>query len=362
LTPEGLRAAVATMPGDTDEEKWCAFAESKLPPGEPAFTPFWWDTCREFWRSEKTALLVLKANRAGGTTHIARMCAAPESVFRERSAIGDSELVWANASVTVPLANGSLRLVAASLRAIGYKEVKARSKDEVKRLDAGTIFVREGSNATAGTIELLDACGNRIEYRSQPASKAGLSGFTGIGFTGDEIELWKGEAEKPEEVLELGLSRLKGQKGAKAYAISRAFSEEGALFKIAMRGDTEQLMVARLGERGARDDEAGRLAVRDHLRAIGAIGDRDAWRWSQDKRLTEEADPRSPLIPAWCGIGPPGVSALECWKLAATGFGLDEGEVPLDGLLRVYGGRPTGREGEKYFDGAAIRAAREMRI
>lgn len=125
-----------------------------------------------------------------------------------------------------------------------------------------------------------------------------------------------------------------------------------------MRGDTESLMIARLGEQGARDDEIGRLALREHLRRIGAAGDREALRYSQDSRLIEEADPASPLIPAWCGIGPPEASILDCWRLASTGVGLDDGEVPLDGMLRVYGGRPTGREGEKYFSKAAIDAAR----
>lgn len=359
MTPEGLRAAAANMPGETPEERWAAFVESKLPAGEPGFTPWWWNTGRTFWRSDKTALVVLKANRAGGTSHTARMCAGPEMIFRERSTVADSELVWANASATVKLANDSLAMVAFTLRTAGYSEVKTRSKDEVKRLAPGVFFKRDGSNMAAGAIEFLDLCGNRIEYRSQPASKAGLSGFTGVGFSGDEIELWKGEAERPEEVLELGLSRLKGQAGAKAYLISRAFSEEGALYKIAMRGDTESLMVARLGEQGARDDEAGRLALRAHLRALGVAGDRAARGYSEDARLTEEADPASPIIPAWCGIGPPEASILECWRLASTGIGLEEGEVPLDGLLRVYGGRPTGREGEKYFSAAAIRAARE---
>ncbi len=361
MTPEGLRAVAEGMPGDTPEERWAAFVESKLPAGEPAFSPFWWRTLRAFWQSGKTALIVLKANRAGGTTHVARMCAAPEMLFRERRAIAESEFVWANASATVPLANGSLRMVASAMRAIGLREVKKRSKDEVKRVAPSEFFISEGSVQTAGTIEFLDVHSNRVEYRSQPASRAGLSGFTGIGFTPDEVELWRGEAERPEEVLELGMSRLKGQCGAHTYAISRAFAEDGALYKIVSRGDTEELMIARLGEQGARDDEAGRLALRDHLRARGVAGDREALRYSQDRRLTEEADPTSPIVPAWVGIGPPEATILECWRLAATGFGLDEGEVPLDGLLRVYGGRPTGREGERYIEQAAIDAARSAR-
>lgn len=355
-----LLAAARDLAGETPEEQWAQLVQNKLPPDQPPFTPFWWRTLGRFWRSGKTALIVLKANRAGGTTHIARMCSAPEMLFRERHAIAESEFVWANASATVPLANGSLRMVASALRALGLDEVKRRSKDELKRIAPMQMFVGEGSVQTAGTIECLDISGNRVEYRSQPASRAGLSGFTGIGFTPDEVELWKGEAEQPEEVLELGLSRLKGQPGAHTYAISRAFSEEGVLYKMAMRGDTESLMIARLGEDGARDDETGRLALREHLRALGAQGDRAARRHSQDVRLVEEADPASPIIPAWAGIGPPEATILECWKLAVTGFGLEEGEVPLDGLLRVYGGRPTGREGERFITQAAIDVSRVM--
>lgn len=362
MTPEALRAALAEQPGETPEERWAALVESRLPPGEPGFTPFWWRTMREFWRSGKTALLVGKANRAGGTTHIARMCAAPESVFRERTPVADSELVWANASATVPLANGSLRLFASTLRTLGYREVARRSKDELKRIDAGSMFVSDGSNAAPGRVEFLDLAGNRIEFRSQTASKAGMSGFTGIGLTADEAELWKGEAEKPSDVLGLGMSRLKGQSGAKAYLISRFFSEEGVLAKIAARGDTESLMVARLGAEGARDDEIGRAALREHLRAIGSQGDRASWRYAQDARLTEAADPASAIIPAWVGIGPPETTIIECWRLAGTGVDLEEGEIPIDGLFRVYGGRPTGHEGERYFDAEALKAAREMMV
>lgn len=356
---EALRRLALGLPGETPEERWAALIEQKiLAAGEPPFSLWWWETLRTFWRSGKTALIVLKANRAGGTTHIARMCAAPEMLFRERKAIADSEFVWANASATVPLANGSLRMVSSAMRCLGLDEVKWRRKDDAKRIAPMMFFISEGSSQTAGTIECLDYCGNRVEYRSQPASRAGLSGFTGIGFTPDEVELWKGEAEKPGEVLELGLSRLKGQTGAHTYAISRAFSEEGELYRMAQRGDTETLMIARLGARGARDDEAGRAALRDHLRALAMQGDRDAKRYVDDPRLTEEADPASPLIPAWSGIGPPEKTILECWKLAATGFGLDDGEIPIDGLFRVYGGRPTGHEGSRYFDARFLREAR----
>lgn len=366
---DSLRKAAHDYPGDTPEERWARLTEARLlEAGEPPFSQWWWALMVAFWNSGKTALVVGKANRAGGTTHIVRMAATPESVFRERKPVADSELVWPNASATVKLANDSIRMFASTLRALGLREVKTRSKDEIKRVDSGSYFLREGSNAVAGSIEFLDGSGNRVEYRSQPASKAGLSGFTGMGFTADEVELWKGEAERPSEVLELGLSRLKGQAGTRAYAISRLFAEGGPLHTIAQLGDNEGQMVARLGATGARDDEIARLALRDHLKALATGGDRHARIYSEDPRLTEEADPASIVIPAWSAlpVGKPGeygpdAAIRECWRLASTGWGLEPGEVPLEGLFRVYGGRPTGHEGARYFDTRFLREARERR-
>lgn len=356
-----------TMSGDTEEERWARLVEKRLlEVGEPPFTTWWWDTSILFWNSGKTALGVGAAVRSAKTSAVQGMHAVPQALYRERHAVTDSELVWANSSATVPLANGTLRMFAATMRAIGFSEATKRSKDEIKRLSPGTFFSREGSNAGAGTVEFLDVTGNRIEFRSQPASKAGLSGFTGIGFTADEAELYKGETDRPEEVLELGLSRLKGQRGARAYLISKLFSETGPLYRILARGDTEELMVARVGERGARDDVRARLHLKAHLEALAQQGDRHARVYAEDRRLTEESDPHSFIIPAWValdsgGIGRPGTEAaiMSCWELAATGIGLDPGEVPLDGLFRMYGGRPTGNEGSRYFDLRFLRESRK---
>lgn len=364
---ERLAQATALLPGDTSEERWARLVEQRMVAiGEPPFTQWWWDTLIEFWKSGKTALAVGKANRAGGTTHIQGMCAAPESLFRERKAIADSELVWANSSATVPLANGTLRLFAATLRALGMTEQPRRSKNDAKRLSPGDFFISEGSNAGPGTVEFLDICGNRCEFRSQPASRAGLSGFTGIGFTPDEVELWGGDKDNPTDLLDLGLSRLKGQPGTHAYAISRLFAEDGPLALICKRGDNEGLMIARLRKSGAEADERARLSLKRHLQDLARAGDRDARVYSEDARLTEEADPTSYIIPAWAALpeggqygSGPEAAIRDCWRLASIGWGLEPGEVPIDGLFRVYGGRPTGHEGARYFDARFLREARK---
>ncbi len=358
------------LAGDTDEERWARLVEKRLIEcGEPPFTSWWWSTSIDFWNSGKSALGVGAAVRAAKTSAIQGMHAVPQALYRERHAVTDSELVWANSSATVPLANGTLRMFASTMRAVGLSEATKRSKDEIKRLSPGTFFSREGSNAGAGTVEFLDVSGNRIEFRSQPASKAGLSGFTGIGFTADEAELYKGESDSPEEVLSLGMSRLKGQRGARAYLISKLFSETGPLYRILSRGDNEELMVARVGKRGAEEDQRARLHLKAHLEALGQIGDRHARIYSEDRRLTEESDPHSFVIPAWVALdvgdgGAPGspTSIMSCWKLAASGIGLEPGEVPLDGLFRVYGGRPTGNEGSRYFDLRFLREARKRAV
>lgn len=367
MTPEGLRAAAAKMPGETHEEQWAAFVESKLvAAGEPAFSPWWRSARAEFWRSGKTVEVACKANRAGGTHHTVLMCAVPQCIFRERKAVADTQLAWANSSATLALANDSIALFKTGLRALGFREVKSRSKDEVKRISSGEFFARDGSTAMPGSVEFLDLAGNRCEYRSSVASKAGLSGFTGIGFTADEIGLWKGEAEKPGDVLELGLSRLKGQRDARAHLISRSFTATDHLHRMALRGSNEALFVQRLGEGGARDDEYARRSLREYLIARAAQGDRAAKLFADDPRLDEDADPSSPIIPAWAalqigdGAYGPAAAILACWRLAAAGVGLDDGEVPLDGLFRVYGGRPDGQEGGRYFSAKAIDVARRV--
>lgn len=368
MTPEGLRVAAADMPGETPEERWAAFVEKKLiEAGEPPFAPWWRGARSGFWRSSRTVEVACKANRAGGTHHTVLQCAVPQCVFRERHAVADTQLAWANSSATLALANDSIALFKTGMRALGYREVKSRSKDEVKRISPGEFFARDGSTAMPGSVEFLDISGNRCEYRSSVASKAGLSGFTGIGFTADEVGLWKGEAEKPGDVLELGLSRLKGQAGARAHLISRSFTADDHLYRMALRGSNEALHVHCLGIEGARADEEARAALGAHLRALAQLGDRAARLCADDPRLTEEADPDSVVIPAWAALPlgaagdyGPEPAILACWKLAAAGVGLDDGEIPLDGLFRVYGGRPDGQEGQRYFNLKAIEAARKL--
>lgn len=368
MTLEKLLAAARDLPGDTPEERWAALVEQRLgAAGEPPFAEWWREARASFWRSGKAVEVACKANRAGGTSHTVLQCAVPQSLFRERKAVGDSQLAWASASATLNLANDAIALFKTGLRALGFREVKTRSKDEVKRIGPMEFFARDGSFAMPGSVEFLDVNGNRCEYRSSVASKAGLSGFTGIGFTADEVGLWKGEAERPGDVLDLGLSRLKGQADARASLISRSFTTQDHLHRLAMRGDNEQLLVHRLGERGARYDEEARLALRDHLRVLARAGDKAARMYAEDPRLLEEADPGSVVIPAWSALPVgdgmthgPAAAILACWRLSASGIGLDEGELPLDGLFRVYGGRPEGQEGQRYFNLKAIEAARAL--
>lgn len=369
MTPAGLREAALQMHGETPEERWAAFVESKLiAQGEPPFAEPWWEIMRAFWRSGKGVLAVGGANRAGKTSHVNGMCAIPEMLFRERAPYADSDLVWPNCSATIELANLSLRSAAFIARAVGFDEVKGRSKELAKRLNFGTVFVSEGNRSSPGTIEFIDTWENRVEYRSQAASAMGLSGYTGLGATADELELagW-GSPQETRDSIGLMKSRLKGQLGAHVYMISRLFAEEGVLATICARGDNEGLMVARLGTRGAEYDERARRHLKAYFEGRAQQGVREARRYAQDRRLTEEADPDSYVLPGWSllPIGDqrepgPEAAIMSCWRRACDGTDLDEGEVPLDGLLRVYGGRPTGREGERYIEQAAIDAARAM--
>lgn len=360
---EALAKHAATLPGETDEERWAALIEQKLvAAGEYPFSPWWWGELRRFWRTGKTTFAAGKANRAGGTTHILGMATIPEMLFRERRPFADSPLVWPNASATVDLANISIHGFASICRVLGFEEVKGRSKDLPQRLAPMTLFVSEGNRNAPGTCEVIDISGNRVEFRSQPATPSGLSGFTGTGFTADEIELW-GDPVEARRVLGLGKSRLARQQGTHAYYISRLFASDGVLTTICDKGDNEGLMVARLGEAGARADEIARRYLKKHLQSLAAIGGCPR-RYAEDVRLIEAADPASPIIPGWSALmigdnDEPGPEAaiMALWRLACDGTDLEPGEDPLDGLLRVYGGRPTGSEGELFFGTEDVDAA-----
>lgn len=365
-----LLSAARDLAGETPEEQWALLVQNKLTEqGEPPFAEPWWELLRAFWRSDgKRVLAVGGANRSGKTTHINGMCAMPQMMFRERQPYADSDLVWPNASATIDLANLSLKSAAAICRAVGFSEVKGRTKDTAKRLEPMTVFASEGNKNSPGTIEFIDVSGNRVEYRSSASSAMGLSGYTGTGATGDELELagWGSPAEA-RAAIGLMKSRLKGQKGTAVHLISRLFSEEGVLHKICQGGDNEGLMVARLGERGAEYDERARLHLKGYLEGRARVGDTASRRYSQDARLVEKADPNSFILPGWSllPIGDdrqpgPEAAIMSCWSLACDGVDCEPGEIPIDGLFRVYGGRPTGLEGEKFFDAEASARARVM--
>lgn len=371
MSLESLAKVAADLPGETPEERWALLVQNKLiEAGEPPFVEPWWEILRTFWRSGKRVLAVAGANRAGKTTHINGMCAMPQMMFRHREPFADSDLVWPNASATIDLANLSLRSAAAICRAVGFTEVKGRSKDLAKRLEPMTIFASEGNKNSPGTIEFLDVCNNRVEFRSSASTAMGLSGFTGTGGTADEVELkgW-GTPQEAREAIGLMKSRLRGQRGTHIHLISRLFAEDGVLAKICKGGDNEGLMVARLGKRGAEYDERARRHLKRYLEGRAQQGDRAARRYSQDKRLIEAADPNSHILPGWSllPIGEdrepgPEAAILSCWALAVDGTDLDEGEIPIDGLLRVYGGRPTGHEGQGWIDRPLLKEARERDI
>lgn len=360
MIPSQLLAEANAYPGDTPEERWAGFVESKLvEQGQPAFSPWWFGTIdqpgvlRQFWRSSKSTLVVLGANRSVKTHTISLAAAVPELIFRERQAVGGTELVWASMSANVGLANASIKLFANALRALGYTEVSRRSKETVARLEPATFFVREWSTSSPGAVEFLDAHGVKVEYRSFPASITGASGYTAPGMTLDEVGAW--ECANPGQVVETAGGRTYRQRGAHQYLVSRAFSVDDVLYRMAMRGDSEGLFVARLGERGAADDERARLWLRDHLRARGDF------ELAADERLIEQADPSSPLIPAWVGLSPAEESMADAWSRASAGAGLEVGETPLDGLFRVYGGRPGGAEGERLFKEIPLRECRKLK-
>lgn len=328
--------------------------------GAPPVSRWWGWALREFWVSGKPELAALVGMR-GTKSHTMCRVAVAEALFRERKPVLGTDLVWGIYSCDMHEANGRASTLTALLGALGFSEATTRAT-----VESGSYFRAGGSGRSS--ISTYDVTGNPIEFRISPATSGGASGYTGIGITCDELDLWKGGDgnSNAAEVLSVLGPRLFGQTGARMYRISAPFSETSPHTRDVRQGDNDAQHVARLGVDGAKRDDAAREALalmfEDRARGSGKRGERERYgSYASDARLREKASPDDYRIPTWVARdGDLAEVMRDCWMRAAKDAGAD-GSDPLALLFARFGARPYGATGSRLIDPMLIdRAARQV--
>lgn len=364
-----VREAAGNLAPDEPEWGWLLWLESRLAsetanPWRP-MPPLWTRLYRDFWRSGRRQMAGSVGRRGTKSSSNCRV-AVCESILRPRRVEPGTDLAWPFMSCDMAEANGRFKTLKALLSAIGLRAVE-RAAD----LDVGTFWPTQPNQYGRSKIMLLDADEHPFDFRIMPGTIDGASGYTALGATCDELDLWHDKATNANpagQVLEMLRPTLKGQRGAHIYAFSAPFGERGPHTALVRRGDTDLQHVARLGRDGAALDEAARRALADMF-AARASSDPSAderaryARYATDARLREAADPASTAIPSWAanptdenGDGPDPAGAIrECYALAAGAA--EDGADPFIELLARYGARPHAAGGHRLFDAVVLDAA-----
>lgn len=364
-----VREAAGNLAPDEPEWGWLLWLESRLAsettnPWRP-MPVLWTRLYRDFWRSGKRQMVGSVGRRGTKSSSNCRV-AVCEAILRPRRVEPGTDLAWPFMSCDMAEANGRFKTLKALLLAIGLRSVERQAD-----LDIGTFWPTQPNQYGRSKIMLLDADEHPFDFRIMPGTIDGASGYTAIGATCDELDLWHDRstnANPASAVLEMLRPTLKGQRGAHIYAFSAPFGERGPHTALVRRGDTDLQHVARLGRDGATLDEAARKALAE-LFASRARLDQSAEertryaRYAADARLQEQADPTSTAIPSWAanptdenGDGPDPAGAIrECYALAAGAA--EDGTDPLIELLARYGARPYAAGGHRLFDLTLLEAA-----
>lgn len=372
--PQVLEAAKRLAGDEPEEYGWLLWLDARMASetradgghGEPETTPWWRGCLLDFWRSDAPFLAAAVGIRGTKSTTIVKT-SGMECLCRERTAVLDQVAAWGIMSADTAEANQRCDTIKKILRGIGLAEV-AKQDEVAEGTFAASINVGTGrSHFTA-----IDARGNRVRWVISPPTKGAASGWTGAGFFADELDLWRdGDGQNPAaEVLTLAHGRLHGQRGAHGYHVSVPMGPRAPLSTMieeAEKSGTDGLHVARLGELGARRDAEARAWLREHFRkralaATNAAHRATATRYAEDRRLSEDADPRATRIPTWAArAGDPGEEIKECWRLASLKLTSGEaGGDPLDVLFARYGARPVGDLAKRLFSPAILEQGRAL--
>lgn len=365
-----VREAAGNLAPDEPEWGWLLWLESRLAsetanPWRPMPT-LWARLYRDFWRSKKRQMVASVGRRGTKSSSNCRV-ALCESILRPRRPEPGTELAWPFMSCDMAEANGRFKTLKALLSAVGLRQV-----DRVSDLDIGTFWPTQPNQYGRSKIALLDADDHPIEFRIMPGTVDGASGYTAIGATVDELDLWHDKATSSNPalvVLEMLRPTLKGQRDAHIYAFSAPFGERGPHTTLVRKGDNDLQHVSRLGADGAAADEEARRALAslfaERARTAASSEERAQYtRYAADERLLEKASAAATAIPSWAanptdenGDGPdPGGAIRECYSLAA-GAAANDSLDPLLELLARYGARPYAAGGHRLFDQVVLDAA-----
>jgi hypothetical protein len=350
------RVRAKVLAGDEPIEwgRYLALDEALQEAGEPPVSNYWCGRGQgdapvgvylDFFRSGKTTFCAGKGQRAAGSTTCMRVAALPEVLLGDYTMASVSEPAWPIVSCDDTEAANRIQDLKGFLRKLGLTELPKRPKSAEK------IGVGEGQFVILGgsEIHLLDCDGNPTKYSVTTRSVGGVSGFTGRSALCDEVDLWDERArladEKPvaESVIQILAGRGLRQGDTKLYMLSRLFNAAGPLSTRCADGDNEERYIARQGEYGARLDVRARAYAKEYferlaLNAPNAVRRREYEKHAEDKRLTEDGDPRSYELPTWVCFGddPERVMA-ECLRAATSASRTGDGI--LDELFGPYGSR-----------------------
>lgn len=183
--------------------------------GFAGLSPWWRDTLRAFYTSQKKQLVLRVGRRGGKSSSLCRVAVAEAIGGEHQIPKGDIGVV-AFVSVSRREASERLRTIKAILDALGL---------EYRPIEDG--------------VELVS---KPIAFRVFPASVGGVSGFTSIAVIADEVAKWKSEESgmnPASEVLAAIRPTMATQPNARLFLSSSALTKEDAHAKAYDAGETE---------------------------------------------------------------------------------------------------------------------------
>lgn len=277
--------------------------------GQPALSPWWRASLKEFFASEKIWGLYLVGRGGGKSTSLERVALLYVifgCLFAPRSVPPGQRWIWPFISASTTDAGRRIREIEALLRALGI-EAKAKAPHG------------------APTIELCDVAGNEVSFLSIAATIAGVSGPSALGGTVDEEAKLRDRAANVNpstEILASIAQMFRARQGVHAIRCSSAWREAGSHYAAIKEGTTSTTYVARIGEAFLGDTLDGLEVV---AKWEDAHGNPEAARKIREHLVTLDAN--SPNVPTW--VANPTIGALASRiQVESTPVEKSEGNTP----------------------------------
>lgn len=188
--------------------------------GFPPLSDWWQRTLGEFYSSGKRWLVLRVGRRGGKSSSLCRMAVVEVLYGKHEIPPGDVGY-WAFVSVSREEASARLVTIKAILDALGEEYSPVESGIRLKSMNRG--------------------------FKVLPATIAGVSGFTAIGFTCDEMTKWRDKdsgANPAKEVVRSLKPTIAGMRDARGIFSSSPFSTLDLHYEMYEEGSTERQFVA----------------------------------------------------------------------------------------------------------------------